>query len=110
MVEIVHVDDSNFELEVLKSELPVLVEYGAVWCSPCAQQLPLLEKFALEKGEQIKVCKVDIDDAPSITSQMGVKSIPTLILFNGGVAVGFKSGLTPLAAIHDFVNSKLKSI
>lgn len=100
MTEIVHVDDSNFESEVLASELPVLVDFSATWCGPCQRQLPILEKFAAENQSKVKVVKVDIDDAPVATAKLGIRGVPSLILFKGGKPVGTKVGLTSLAEMN----------
>jgi thioredoxin 1 len=108
-MKIVNVDDNNFDLEVYQSKLPVLLEFGADWCAPCKRQLPLLEKFASTNADKVKVCKIDIDDAPVITAKLKVKSVPTLILFNGGEQVGSKVGLTTLAEIDNFVLTKIGS-
>lgn len=100
MTEIVHVDDSNFESEVLASELPVLVDFSATWCGPCQRQLPILEKFAAENQSKVKVVKVDIDDAPVATAKLGIRGVPSLILFKGGKPIGTKVGLTSLAEMN----------
>jgi thioredoxin 1 len=107
MSKIIHVDDNNFETEVLQSTLPVLVEMGAEWCAPCQRQLPLVEKFATENEGKIKVVKIDIDAAPTITAKLGVRSVPTLIVFNAGTSLGTKTGLTSLADINSFVMTKV---
>ena len=105
MSNVVHVDDNNFEVEVLQSEGPVLVDFGATWCGPCQRQLPIVEKFANE-NVTVKVCKVDIDDAPAVASKLGIRGVPTLMLFNEGKSVGSKVGLTSLAEISNFVMTK----
>jgi thioredoxin 1 len=105
MSNIVHVDDNNFEAEVLQSEVPVLVDFGATWCGPCQRQLPIVEKFATD-NVNVKVCKVDIDDAPAVASKLGIRGVPTLMLFNAGKSVGYKVGLTSLAEISNFVMTK----
>jgi len=107
MSEVVHVDDNNFEAEVLNSKVPVLVDFSATWCGPCQRQMPLLEKFAIENGERVKVVKVDIDDAPVITAKLGVRGVPTLMLFNGGSSLGSKVGLTSLAEMNNFFLTKI---
>jgi thioredoxin 1 len=109
MSDIVHVDDSNFETEVLQSKLPVLVDFGATWCGPCQRQLPIVEKFATGNTETIKVCKVDIDDAPNMASKLGIRGVPTLMLFIEGKSMGSKVGLTSLAEISNFVMTKTGS-
>jgi len=91
--KIVIVNDTNFELEVEQYQGFVLVEFGAVWCAPCKKQTPILEKFAAA-NEIVKVCVVDIDDAPAITSKLGIRSVPSLLFFENGVRTGMKVGLT----------------
>lgn len=108
MSNVVHVDDNNFEVEVLQSEGPVLVDFGATWCGPCQRQLPIVEKFA-DENVTVKVCKVDIDDAPSVAAKLGIRGVPTLMLFNEGKSVGSKVGLTSLAEISNFVMTKTGS-
>jgi thioredoxin 1 len=105
MSNVVHVDDSNFEAEVLQSEVPVLVDFGATWCGPCQRQMPIVEKFATE-NQTVKVVAVDIDDAPVVASKLGIRGVPTLMLFSGGKSVGSKVGLTSLAEISNFVMTK----
>ncbi len=107
MSEVKHVDDSNFESEVLNSKVPVLVDFSATWCGPCQRQLPLLEKFANENLEKVKVVKIDIDDAPVITAKLGVRGVPTLMLFNEGNQLGSKVGLTSVAEMSNFVLTKI---
>ncbi len=107
MSDLIHVDDSNFEAEVLKSELPVLVDFSATWCGPCQRQLPLVEKFAAENLGKVKVCKLDIDEAPAIAAKLGIKGVPTLMLFNGGNSLGHKVGMISLADMNSLVLTKL---
>lgn len=106
-MSVVQVDDNNFESEVLQSKLPVLVDFSAVWCGPCQRQLPIIEKFASDNPNRVKVCKIDIDDAPNVTSKLGIRSVPSLILFNDGKRVDMKVGLTSLAALDAFLLEKV---
>ena len=106
MSDVVHVDDSNFETEVTNAIGPVLVDFGATWCGPCKRQLPILEKFAAENAG-VKVCKVDIDDAPATAAKFHIRSVPTLMLFNAGAPSGSKVGLTSLAEMSTFVFTKI---
>lgn len=108
-VNIVHVDDDNFEAEVLKSDVPVLVDFSATWCGPCKRLLPILERFASDNFAKVKVCKIDIDDAPTVTAKLGIRSVPTMMLFNAGASVGSKVGLVSLAEVTNFVHSKVGS-
>jgi thioredoxin 1 len=109
MSDVVHVDDDNFETEVLKSEVPVLVDFSAVWCGPCQRLSPIVEKFATENVGKIKVCKVDVDDAPSVTAKMGVRGVPSLVVFQKGISLGNKVGLISLAEMTNFVMTKIGS-
>jgi thioredoxin 1 len=107
MSDVVTVDDNNFETEVLQSDRPVLVDFSAVWCGPCQRQLPIIEKFASENKQRVKVCKVDVDDAPTIAAQLGIKSVPSILLFNSGKKIDSKVGLTSLAALDNFLLEKV---
>jgi thioredoxin 1 len=82
--DIVTVTDQDFEEQVLRSELPVLVDFWAPWCGPCHTVAPVLEQIAAEQAGKLRVAKLDVDDSPRTAQQMGVLSIPTLILFRGG--------------------------
>jgi len=109
MSDVIYVDDKNFELEVLQSDVPVLVDFSATWCGPCKRQLPILEKYASDNLGKVKVCKLDIDDAPMITAKLGIRSVPTMMLFNTGTSLGTKIGLTSLAEVSNFVMTKTGS-
>lgn len=109
MGDVIKVDDQNFEAEVLASAVPVLVDFGAEWCGPCARQLPILEKFATENKGKVKVVTVDIEEALDITSKFGIKSVPSMLLFVGGKKVDGKVGLTALADLNSFVLTKLSA-
>jgi thioredoxin 1 len=76
--------DQNFESEVLKSEVPVLVDFTATWCGPCKVLAPMVEQIADVYKGKIKVGKLDIDDAPTIAAKYKVKSVPTVVLFGAG--------------------------
>lgn len=103
MSKLVNVDDNNFESEVLNSKVPVLVDFGATWCGPCQKQLPILEKFATENIGTVKVCKIDVDDAPNLAAKFNIRGVPSIALFNNGVNVDMKVGLTTPAALKEFV-------
>ena len=106
MSDVIYVDDTNFEAEVLQSELPVLVDFSAVWCGPCQRQLPIIEKFASDNLERVKICKIDVDEAPGVTSKFSIKSVPSIVLFNHGLRVDTKVGLTTLAVLNNFLLEK----
>ena len=78
------VTDQNFEERVLKSNEPVLVDFWAEWCVPCHMVSPVVEEIGQEKGESLRVAKLNIDENPEVTRRYGVMSIPTLMLFKGG--------------------------
>jgi thioredoxin 1 len=78
------VTDATFENEVIKSSLPVLVDFWAVWCGPCKMIAPIVEEIAGEKTGTLKVCKVDVDKNRGIATKYGIRSIPTLLLFKNG--------------------------
>ena len=84
MAAIGDVTDQNFDERVLKSDEPVLVDFWAEWCVPCHMVSPVVEEIGQEKGESLRVAKVNIDENPEVTRRYGVMSIPTLMLFKGG--------------------------
>jgi thioredoxin 1 len=93
------VNDQEFQTTVLDSDTPVLVDFWAEWCVPCHMVSPVVEQIGQEKGDQLKVAKLNIDDNPQATRQYGVMSIPSLILFKGGAEVARVVGAKPKEAI-----------
>jgi thioredoxin 1 len=93
------VNDSNFDVEVLQSDVPVLVEFGATWCGPCQRQAPILQQLSDKYEGKIKVVTVDIDESPNTAASYAIRSVPSLLLFNNGDKVFNKVGLTPLNAL-----------
>ena len=81
---VLHVNDQNFESEVLQSDIPVLVDFYATWCGPCKSLTPIVEELAVEYSGKAKMAKIDIDEAPGVASSHGIMAVPTLILFKGG--------------------------
>jgi thioredoxin 1 len=89
------VTDSSFQQEVLNSEIPVLVDFWAPWCGPCRMVAPVVEEISEQYDGKVKVVKVNTDENPSIASQYGIRSIPTLMIFKGGQRVDMVVGAVP---------------
>jgi thioredoxin 1 len=87
-------NDLNFESEVLKSDVPVLVDFTATWCGPCKALAPIIDKVADEFEGKVKVGKVDIDDAAAIATKYGIRSVPTVLVFKNGEKTAQNVGLT----------------
>ena len=102
-----HTSDASFDTDVLKSDKPVLVDYWAEWCGPCKMIAPVLEDMAKEYAGRLTVAKLDIDANPGITSQFGIRGIPTLILFKGGKPHAQKVGALSKSQLTAFVDSNL---
>jgi thioredoxin 1 len=92
---VAEVTDSDFEEEVLKADLPVLVEFTADWCPPCRQIAPVLSAIASEEADRLKIVQLDVDANPETTVRYGVLSMPTLMLFRGGEPVKSMVGARP---------------
>lgn len=93
------VTDATFEVEVLKSGKPVIVDYWAEWCGPCRQVAPVLEEIASEYGEKIVVVKLNVDDNPEVTQRYGIMNIPTMSVFKDGQVVKEIVGAKPKSAL-----------
>jgi thioredoxin 1 len=87
-------DDQNFEQEVLKATGPVLVDFTATWCGPCKILAPIVEQLADEFAGKLKVGKVDVDQAPGVAAKYGIRSVPTVMVFEGGQKKAQHIGLT----------------
>ncbi|NCS89590.1 MAG: thioredoxin [Ignavibacteria bacterium CG2_30_36_16] len=106
MKPIVFTDDT-FETEVLKSELPVLIDFWAVWCGPCRMIAPIVEEMATEFSGKAKIGKLDVDENQQTAIKYGVRSIPTLLIFKGGVVKDTIIGAVPKAQIVQKLNAVL---
>jgi thioredoxin 1 len=101
------VNDINFDAEVLRSEVPVLVDFTATWCGPCRQIAPLVDQIAVEYAGKLKVAKVDIDESPGTAQKFGIRGVPTLYVFKGGELVGKQVGAVPKSVIQGLVDRSL---
>ena len=99
----VKVTDDSFETDVLKSSTPVLVDFWAEWCGPCKQIGPALEQIADEMAGAVTVAKINIDDSPMTPSKLGVKGIPTLMLFRDGQMTAMKVGPMPKGKLVEWL-------
>jgi thioredoxin 1 len=102
---IVVLSDANFEDEVLKSPIPVLVDYWAEWCGPCKVIAPVLDEIAAEYEGKVKVAKLNIDDNPQTPPRYGIRGIPTLMLFKGGDVEATKVGAVSKPQLVSFIDS-----
>lgn len=95
----INIREGNFEREVLQSDIPVLVDFWAVWCGPCRMLAPAIAEIAEEYAGRVKVCKVNVDEAPGIARKFGIASIPTVLLFKDGKNVAQSVGFVPKASL-----------
>ncbi|TLG79353.1 thioredoxin [Methylocystis sp. B8] len=99
------ITDATFEQEVLKSDEPVVVDFWAEWCGPCRMIAPALEEIATEMKGKVKFVKLNIDENPAVASKLGIRSIPTLILFKGGKAAAQKVGAAPKGELSRWITA-----
>ncbi|MDE7478023.1 MAG: thioredoxin [Lachnospiraceae bacterium] len=99
-----HLTEANFDQEVLNSDMPVLVDFWAPWCNPCRALAPVIEEIA-EEVTDVKICKVNTDEADALAIKYRVKSIPTLILFKNGEAAATSIGAKQKSEILNFINA-----
>ena len=100
------VTQDNFKAEVLESEKPVLVDFWAVWCGPCKMLSPVVDQIAGE-NDDIKVCKIDVDEEGALAQQFGIMSIPSLLVFKNGEVVERTVGVQPKPAIEAMVKKHI---
>nr|YP_009399897.1 thioredoxin [Tolypiocladia glomerulata]ARW69716.1 thioredoxin [Tolypiocladia glomerulata] len=106
-MSIIKVMDSNFESEVIKCNKIVLVDFGAPWCGPCRMIAPVINEIAHEYKNVIKVVKINTDLSPSVASEYGIRSIPTLMLFKNGVRIDTVIGAVPRSTLVNTLNKYL---
>ncbi len=104
---ITHLSDASFELDVLQSQLPVLVDYWAEWCGPCKMIAPILDEISKEYAGRLKVAKLNIDDNQATPPKYGIRGIPTLMLFKKGNVEATKVGALSKSQLTAFIDSNI---
>lgn len=102
-----HVTDASFEAEVIKADLPVLVDYWAEWCGPCKMIAPILDEVARDYAGKLRVAKVNIDENQDTPARFGIRGIPTLMLFKDGNVEATKVGALSKSQLTAFLDSHL---
>tara|TARA_Y100001954_G_C15351509_1_gene379500 strand:- start:129 stop:500 length:372 start_codon:yes stop_codon:yes gene_type:complete len=107
MSNIKNCNENDFENDVLKKDIPVLVDFWAEWCGPCKMLSPILEEVSQELNEKLKIVKINLDENQDLAMKYSVRSIPTLLLFRNGELIDSKIGLSPKDDIISWINSKI---
>ena len=103
----ININDENFSEEVLRSDIPVLVDFWAEWCGPCKVVGPTIEALAADYAGKVKVAKLNVDDNPQAAGRFGVRSIPTLIVFKDGEAQQAAIGVKPKGQLAELIEKYL---
>jgi len=106
-MSIVHVSDDTFESTVLQASRPVLVDFWAEWCGPCKAIAPILDQIAVDFQDRLDIAKVDVEGSQSTAMKYGIRSIPTLMLFKGGVVEAQHVGIVSREQLQKLLDSKL---
>lgn len=107
MSDLFQVTDENFDEVVLKSELPVVVDFWAPWCGPCRMMTPRVEQAAAQLEGKVKFVAYNCDNSSGIAVELGIQSIPTLVIYKGGRPVDRRVGLLDATALNDFISSNM---
>jgi len=105
--EVQEVSDQNFEQDVIKSDIPVLVDFWAPWCGPCRMVAPLVKELSGEYEGRVSFRKLNTDENPMVSAKFNIRSIPTLLIFKGGSQVGQIVGFRPKSAIKERIDAAL---
>lgn len=108
MAQPLHLSDDAFDEEVLQSDVPVLIDFWAAWCGPCRMVAPIIDELAGEYQGKAKICKLDVDNNQKTAMNYGIRSIPTILIFNGGEVVDSIVGAVPKQQIIDRLDSHIK--
>jgi thioredoxin 1 len=101
------VTDASFEADVLKASEPVVVDFWAEWCGPCKMIGPSLEEISTELGDKVKITKLNVDENPGVAGKLGIRSIPTLMLFKDGKLASQKVGAAPKSELLRWINGAI---
>ena len=99
-----NVTDETFDEKVIKSSVPVVIDFWAEWCGPCKQIGPALEELSEEYGEKIKIAKINVDEKPNSPSKLGVRGIPALFIFKNGEMISSKIGAAPKTELKNWID------
>ena len=103
-----HVNDDSFEADVLQSDKPVLVDFWADWCVPCKQIAPMIDELAASYSGKMKFAKINIDETPAVPGRLGIRGIPTLMVFKNGQLAATQVGALPRSQLTQFIDKQLE--
>lgn len=107
MADVLHVTDDSFEEEILKSDIPAVVDFWAEWCGPCKMVGPVVEELAKQYAGKVKVASMDVDSNRQTPGKFGIRNIPTLIFFKDGEVASTVIGAQPKSALEEEINKLL---